>query len=166
MTNVGQNCSGRTTVYKRGRLPLETDRIKRAGWEKHGRGQKQGEKPVKTKSSRVCTRCRSTSLSEGGHTLWTPYTRWRGQRTSASLPEHNEDITIQLERHTNTWQDVNRAHRNTYDTYTHPNTRTPARKIVPKNVCRDRLLWFNEKEDWVTSEHRNRCKTPSFLRYY
>lgn len=45
------------------------NRIKRAGWEKHGRGQKQGEKPVKTKSSRVCTRCRSTSLSEGGHTL-------------------------------------------------------------------------------------------------
>lgn len=61
---------------------------------------------------------------------------------------------------------MNRAHRNTYDTYTHPNTRTPARKIVPKNVYRDRLLWFKEEEDWVTSEHRNRCKTPSFLRYY
>lgn len=30
---------------------------------------KTGRKPVKTKSSRVCTRCRSTSLSEGGHTL-------------------------------------------------------------------------------------------------
>lgn len=63
---------------------------------------KTGRKPVKTKSSRVCTRCRSTSLSEGGHTLWTPYTRWKGQRTSASLPEHNEDIIIQLEWHTNT----------------------------------------------------------------
>lgn len=48
----------------------------------------------KTKSSHVCTRSRSISLSEGGHTLWTPCIHWRGRRTSASLPEHNEYIII------------------------------------------------------------------------
>lgn len=56
--------------------------------------QNEKKKRKKTKSSHVCTRSRSISLSEGEHTLWTPCIHWRGRRTSASLPEHNEYIII------------------------------------------------------------------------
>lgn len=47
-----------------------------------------------------------------------------------------------------------------YSTYTHPNTKAHGSTIPNMNIyIRDRLLWVEEKREWLTSMHRNRCKT-------
>lgn len=80
------------TAEARWRYTSETKQRTDENTERGGGRRNPGKQEIK--SSRVCRRCRSSSLSEGGHIPWTPCTHWRGRRTSASLPEYNEDIII------------------------------------------------------------------------